>query len=86
MAAEQQATHNKGGHRVRVTPIEVDARRGRHAVTALTARLTAAIEGQIRDAPAEWVWWHERWRRRPPAPPSVAAPDVGARAMQSIAP
>ena len=76
----------EGGHRVRVTPIEVDARRGRHAVTALTARLTAAIEGQIRDAPAEWVWWHERWRRRPPAPPSVAAPDVGARAMQSIAP
>jgi lauroyl/myristoyl acyltransferase len=45
----------------------VSARRDRGEVVALTARLTAAIEAQIRLAPAEWVWWHERWRRRPPA-------------------
>jgi KDO2-lipid IV(A) lauroyltransferase len=34
-------------------------------VRELTARFTAAIEAAIRRAPAEWVWWHERWRRRP---------------------
>lgn len=31
---------------------------------ALTARLTAAIEGQIRRAPSQWVWMHDRWRER----------------------
>ena len=25
------------------------------------------IEAQIRRRPAEWVWWHERWRKRPRA-------------------
>jgi Kdo2-lipid IVA lauroyltransferase/acyltransferase len=57
----------EGGHVVRFAPVEVSAR-GRAEVTALTARLTAAIEAQIRRAPAEWVWWHERWRRRPEPP------------------
>lgn len=56
-----------GGHMVRFAPIETSTRRDRGEVVALTARLTAAIEAQIRRAPAEWVWWHERWRRRPPA-------------------
>ena len=47
--------------------------RARSGVLELTARLTRAIEAQIRRAPAEWVWWHRRWRRRPPAPsPEVA--------------
>jgi KDO2-lipid IV(A) lauroyltransferase len=32
---------------------------------ALTARLTADIEAQIRRAPEQWVWMHERWRERP---------------------
>jgi KDO2-lipid IV(A) lauroyltransferase len=44
---------------------------------ALTAEFTAAIEAQIRRAPAEWVWWHERWRKPPPAiadPGAAAAP------------
>jgi KDO2-lipid IV(A) lauroyltransferase len=53
-----------GGHLVRFTPVAVTAR-GRAEVTELTARLTAAIEAQIRRAPVEWVWWHERWRRQP---------------------
>ena len=54
-----------GGHLVRLARVAADDLRGRDAVTLLTARLTAAIEGQIRRAPAEWVWWHERWRRQP---------------------
>ena len=54
-----------GGHLVRVAPVPVGDGTGRARVIDLTARLTAAIEAQIRGAPAEWVWWHERWRRRP---------------------
>jgi KDO2-lipid IV(A) lauroyltransferase len=63
-----------GGHLVRVAPLAVDVRRGREGVCALTARLTAAIEAQIRRSPAEWVWWHERWRKRPPRPPFAFTP------------
>ena len=55
-----------GGHLVRVGRVAADESRGRDGVRALTTRLTAAIEAQIRRSPAEWVWWHERWRRRPP--------------------
>ena len=54
------------GHLVRFAPVAAEMRRGREAIVALTAALTAAIEAQIRRAPAEWVWWHERWRREPP--------------------
>jgi Kdo2-lipid IVA lauroyltransferase/acyltransferase len=32
---------------------------------ALTARMTAEIEAQIRRAPEQWVWMHDRWRERP---------------------
>jgi KDO2-lipid IV(A) lauroyltransferase len=30
----------------------------------LTARMTAAIEAQIRRVPEQWVWMHDRWRER----------------------
>ncbi|MGA7613625.1 MAG: lysophospholipid acyltransferase family protein [Thermoanaerobaculia bacterium] len=30
----------------------------------LTARLTKSIEDQIRRAPEQWVWMHERWKLR----------------------
>jgi KDO2-lipid IV(A) lauroyltransferase len=55
----------EGGHLVRLAAVPVAPRAGRTDVTALTATLTAAIEAQIRRVPAEWVWWHERWRRQP---------------------
>jgi KDO2-lipid IV(A) lauroyltransferase len=32
---------------------------------ALTAKITAVIEAQIRRAPEQWVWLHDRWRERP---------------------
>lgn len=54
-----------GGHRIRLADVPFAEGGGRATVTELTARLTAAIEAQIRRAPAEWVWWHERWRRQP---------------------
>jgi len=56
----------EGGHVISMAPISVEA--GGSAagkVEALTARFTAAIEAAIRRSPSEWVWWHERWRRRP---------------------
>jgi Kdo2-lipid IVA lauroyltransferase/acyltransferase len=56
-----------GSHRIRFDDVPVGGRRTRAEVTELTARLTAAIEGAIREAPPQWVWWHERWRRRPEA-------------------
>src|SRR5262249_11555715 len=56
-----------GGHCIRFDDVPVGARRTRAEVTDLTARLTAAIEGAIREAPPQWVWWHERWRHRPRA-------------------
>jgi len=43
-------------------PIEVT--RGDDPI-ALTARITALIEAQIRRAPEQWVWLHDRWRERP---------------------
>jgi KDO2-lipid IV(A) lauroyltransferase len=35
-------------------------------LTQATARMTAAIEAQIRHRPEQWVWMHRRWRRKPP--------------------
>jgi KDO2-lipid IV(A) lauroyltransferase len=32
---------------------------------ALTARVTAVIEEEIRRRPQQWVWFHDRWRERP---------------------
>ena len=62
----------EGGHLVRVAPVPAELPRGREGVRELTARLTAAIEAQIRRSPAEWVWWHERWRKQPS--PAAARP------------
>jgi len=35
--------------------------------TAATAVMTSATEAHIRRNPAQWVWWHRRWRRQPEA-------------------
>jgi KDO2-lipid IV(A) lauroyltransferase len=54
----------EGGHLIRLHPVvEVDGR-SRDRIAGLTERMTAAIEAQIRRNPVEWVWWHQRWRRR----------------------
>lgn len=52
-----------GRHRLKVgEPMET--RRDDDPV-ALTARMTAVIEAQIRRVPEQWVWMHDRWRDRP---------------------
>jgi KDO2-lipid IV(A) lauroyltransferase len=55
----------EGGHRITFDHVPIATGAGRGQITELTARFTAAIEAAIRRAPAEWVWWHERWRRQP---------------------
>lgn len=32
-------------------------------------RMTLALEREIRAAPAQWVWLHERWKTQPPGEP-----------------
>jgi KDO2-lipid IV(A) lauroyltransferase len=55
----------EGGHVIRFDRLAIDATPGAGRVRELTAQFTAAIEAAIRRSPREWVWWHERWRRRP---------------------
>jgi KDO2-lipid IV(A) lauroyltransferase len=59
----------EGGHRITVQAPMLIERSGDFAadVAALTHRFNAVLEAQIRKNPAEWVWWHRRWRR-PPRP------------------
>lgn len=52
-----------GKHHIRFSE-PIQTRRDDDPV-ALTARMTAAIEEQIRRAPEQWVWMHDRWRERP---------------------
>lgn len=37
------------------------------AVVELTGRCNEVIEAAIRRAPEQWLWFHDRWRTRPPA-------------------
>jgi KDO2-lipid IV(A) lauroyltransferase len=69
-----------GGHLVRVERVPIDDTAGRASVRDLTARFTAAVEAQIRRRPAEWVWWHERWRKQPP-PAAMRPPTAAERAL-----
>ncbi len=51
--------HRDGaGHALTTEVVDPDA-------PDLTARLTKRIEDEIRAHPADWVWMHERWKRRP---------------------
>ena len=36
---------------------------GERGVVPLTARVTALVESQVRAAPEQWLWLHDRWRR-----------------------
>ena len=44
-----------------------DSGRRDEDIVALTARLTAIIEGWVREAPEQWLWLHRRWKTRPKA-------------------
>src|SRR5262249_5912622 len=55
----------EGGHVITLTAVPVTDGGGSGRGRELTARFTMEIEAAIRRSPSEWVWWHERWRRRP---------------------
>jgi KDO2-lipid IV(A) lauroyltransferase len=42
-----------------------------HDATADTARLNVVIERMVRDAPAQYLWVHKRFKTRPPGAPPV---------------
>jgi KDO2-lipid IV(A) lauroyltransferase len=55
------------GHELSVVQVPYDAEaadREAESVRVIAA-CTAILESAIRDRPEEWVWMHERWRRRP---------------------
>jgi len=56
-----------GGQRVIVSPPFVVQRSSDKTadIAALTRQFNVALEAQIRKNPAEWVWWHRRWRHAP---------------------
>jgi len=56
-----------GRHRITIDP-PIEMTRTANLADDLavnTARLTTAIESQIRRAPEQWVWMHRRWKTRP---------------------
>lgn len=59
----------QGGHRITIIPPFVIERSGdmQADIRGLTRKFNEALERQIRRNPAEWVWWHRRWRRAPEA-------------------
>jgi KDO2-lipid IV(A) lauroyltransferase len=57
----------EGGHRFTISAPVYPPQSGhrRQDVFDLTRRCSNALESHIRQHPAEWVWWHKRWRRSP---------------------
>jgi KDO2-lipid IV(A) lauroyltransferase len=59
----------QGGHRISIDPPFAMEPSGdpQADIRALTRKFNEVLERQIRRNPAEWVWWHRRWRRAPVA-------------------
>ncbi len=70
----------EGGHHFTFLPPILPPKTGDRGrdVVALTRRFSGLLEEHIRLAPAEWNWWHRRWRRRP-----VSGLDLDADAQSS---
>jgi KDO2-lipid IV(A) lauroyltransferase len=63
----------KGRHRLVFVEEIVPAKSRDHdeAVRRTTARINAGLEKVIRERPEEWLWFHPRWRTRPPGEPPL---------------
>ena len=62
--------HREGGRYVlRIAPPLADFPSDDAAVD--TARINAAIEAMVREAPAQYLWIHRRFKRRPPGEPPI---------------
>jgi KDO2-lipid IV(A) lauroyltransferase len=57
----------EGGHHFTVMAPIMPPNSGDRAmdVLALTTQFNQILEERIRANPSEWVWWHQRWRRKP---------------------
>lgn len=57
----------EGGHRFTAMAPIFPPKSGdrRRDILELTHQFSKVLEDRIRQNPAEWVWWHRRWRRRP---------------------
>ena len=63
-----------GTNRVEVLPhLPPPADRRPETVQAFTAACTKIIEDEIRRYPDQWLWWHKRWKSRPPEEKAAAA-------------
>jgi KDO2-lipid IV(A) lauroyltransferase len=62
-----------GRHRVELlTAIELVSTEDREAdIRTNTQRCTAVIEDMIRRYPEQWIWFHKRWKTRPPGQPKL---------------
>ncbi|MDH3238185.1 MAG: hypothetical protein OEM47_06645 [Deltaproteobacteria bacterium] len=40
-------------------------------VVRLTRRCNEELEKAIREDPAQWLWFHRRWKTRPPGEPDL---------------
>lgn len=62
-----------GRHRVEVlADVAVAASGDREAdIRATTQRCTAVLEDMIRRYPEQWIWFHKRWKTRPPGEPRL---------------
>ena len=60
-------------HRIEILPeVEVVTTGDREAdILVNTQRCTAVIEGMIRRYPEQWIWFHKRWKTRPPGEPRL---------------
>jgi KDO2-lipid IV(A) lauroyltransferase len=65
----------QGGHRITIDPpIVIERSDNLQAdIHSLTRKFNEALERQIRRNPAEWAWWHRRWRRAPVTPVDLDA-------------
>lgn len=67
-------------YRITLDEVPVPAVHDEAAVVGLTAALTTKLEDAIRRHPEQWVWMHERWKRRPEPIGSTTEPVPSDRA------
>lgn len=53
-------------------PIGPPPDRQPETIRNFTAACTKLIEDEIRLRPEQWLWWHKRWKSRPPEPAPAA--------------
>lgn len=73
-----------GRHKARILPaleLEPEGPAPEQALAINVARMNAAIESAIREAPDQWIWLHRRFKTRPAGAARVYAPRRRARSL-----